>query len=247
MYSAECKKNPCKHEGTCYIKKGTETCDCKGTGYEGRTCEKETNIACKACEHGVCNEENSYTCVCLEGYEGPNCKKDKDECLNDPCNNGQCINEIGDYRCECTTGLRGKNCEININECDSSPCQNNGKCKDGLGKFMCKCDGTGFEGDTCEIPINDCKEDSCGEHGTCQDLVNNVTCICETGYEGAKCQFPTCLASLCQNNSPCKELGSDLRNPDYECQCTEGFSGKNCQTQDYSMFTMFLKNVSLVC
>ena len=43
MFSDECKKNPCEHEGKCYIKNGTETCNCKGTGYEGENCEKDIN------------------------------------------------------------------------------------------------------------------------------------------------------------------------------------------------------------
>ena len=107
---------------------------------------------------------------------------------------------------------------------------------------MCDCGGTGFEGDTCEVPINDCKSDSCGEHGACEDLVNNVSCHCKKGYEGAKCQFPTCLASLCQNNSTCNDLGSNQHNPGDECKGAEGFSGKNCQTQ-YSKFAMILKKM----
>ena len=131
-------------------------CNCKGTSYEGLTCEKKINIACRDCDHGDCNEGNSFKCVCHDGYDGPNCEIDKDECKpNEPCKNGQCKNEIGDYRCECETGFDGKNCQININKCESDPCQHNGKCKDGLGKFMCECDGTGFEGDTCENPIDD--------------------------------------------------------------------------------------------
>ena len=35
----------------------------------------------------------------------------QDDCRNDPCQNGQCIDLKNDYRCECHTGYSGRNCD----------------------------------------------------------------------------------------------------------------------------------------
>ena len=36
-----------------------------------------------------------------------------DDCLENPCQNGRCIDLANDYRCECQTGYGGKNCDFN--------------------------------------------------------------------------------------------------------------------------------------
>lgn len=33
-------------------------------------------------------------------------------CVNDPCENGQCLNKLNSYICNCSAGFTGKNCEI---------------------------------------------------------------------------------------------------------------------------------------
>lgn len=41
-----------------------------------------------------------YSCVCLQGWTGPNCDQDINECLAVPSvciNNGQCINRSPGY------------------------------------------------------------------------------------------------------------------------------------------------------
>lgn len=46
---------------------------------------------------------------------------DIDECLNDPCVNGQCINTDGSFRCECPLGysldISGVRCEGQFTHC----------------------------------------------------------------------------------------------------------------------------------
>ena len=36
---------------------------------------------------------------------------DINECSNNPCIHGKCIDGINSYECECQPGYRGKNCE----------------------------------------------------------------------------------------------------------------------------------------
>ena len=44
-------------------------------------------------------------CVCKDGWLGPLCEQDRDECVSSPCGaNTQCTNAAGSYRCECLTG-----------------------------------------------------------------------------------------------------------------------------------------------
>ena len=36
----------------------------------------------------------------------------RDDCLDNPCQNGQCIDLKNDYRCECQSGYGGKKCNL---------------------------------------------------------------------------------------------------------------------------------------
>ena len=36
-----------------------------------------------------------------------------DDCRNNPCQNGKCIDLENDYRCDCQSGYSGKNCDQN--------------------------------------------------------------------------------------------------------------------------------------
>ena len=35
-----------------------------------------------------------------------------DDCLDNPCPNGKCIDLANDYKCDCNPGFAGKNCEF---------------------------------------------------------------------------------------------------------------------------------------
>jgi hypothetical protein len=72
------------------------------------------------CQHaGVCIDEvAAYTCVCIDGFSGPNCEIDINECVSKPCQNGaNCTDVLAGYICHCVDGFNGSNCEIDIDEC----------------------------------------------------------------------------------------------------------------------------------
>jgi probable HAF family extracellular repeat protein len=56
-----------------------------------------------------------YRCECSNGYEGPDCTDDVDECAATPgpCTNGEaCRNFPGTFGCPCPVGFIGEECEL---------------------------------------------------------------------------------------------------------------------------------------
>lgn len=59
------------------------------------------------CEHaGKClNTLGSFECQCLQGYTGPRCEIDVNECVSSPCqNDATCLDQIGEFQCICMPG-----------------------------------------------------------------------------------------------------------------------------------------------
>lgn len=59
------------------------------------------------CEHGgrCLNTKGSFQCKCLQGYEGPRCEMDVNECKSNPCqNDATCLDQIGGFHCICMPG-----------------------------------------------------------------------------------------------------------------------------------------------
>ncbi|GCB74441.1 hypothetical protein scyTo_0003531 [Scyliorhinus torazame] len=93
---------------------------------------------------GKCAEGISQVCQCPEGFQGPRCQYDVNECVteNGGCQD-QCCNTIGSYYCKCPTGQRlatnGKFCQ-DVDECTvvNGGCQQS--CVNTQGSFYCECE-----------------------------------------------------------------------------------------------------------
>ena len=138
------------------------------------------------CEHdGICvNTPGSFACNCSQGFTGPRCETNVNECESHPCQNeGSCLDDPGTFRCVCMPGFTGTQCEIDINECGPNPCLNGGTCTDMVNGFRCTC-ANGFTGFRCQINIDDCMSDPCKNGGYCEDSIGGYRCQCLAGYTG---------------------------------------------------------------
>lgn len=148
-------------------------------GYEGdgRTCTPAD--ICSANNGGcyplaTCSSvtgSNIPICTCPPGYVGngfgpTGCTQLSDICqTNNPCVNGQCLNNPSGYTCVCDPGWMGTNCDQDIDECTSNPCQNGGTCTDGINGYICTCNSQ-WTGPHCDIPQQECGGVLSGPAGT---------------------------------------------------------------------------------
>tara|TARA_B100000900_G_scaffold244431_1_gene207853 strand:+ start:401 stop:2284 length:1884 start_codon:yes stop_codon:yes gene_type:complete len=97
----------CNNGGSCSVIEGGYTCDCSDTGFEGDTCQDQTDLCasinCGA--HGSCNDGR---CQCEAGYSGDRCQ-DHNPCHDVVCTHGRC--NVGTGRCMCTRGYTGAQCD----------------------------------------------------------------------------------------------------------------------------------------
>jgi hypothetical protein len=78
--------------------------------------------------------------VYLTGFEGPNCEKNIDDCVQASCpDNRVCVDGVNGYDCRCRQGFTGDNCTTSIDFCEENPCQNNATCTDTYGNYTCTC------------------------------------------------------------------------------------------------------------
>eukprot|EP00494_Astrolonche_serrata_P022810 UN23067 len=63
----------------------------------------------------MCSAVDSYSCVCVAGFEGDMCETNIDDCSVNGCMNGsQCVDGDDSYTCDCMPGFEGEMCEIEI-------------------------------------------------------------------------------------------------------------------------------------
>ena len=178
---------------------------------------------------------------CPEGFSGPSCAVDVDECEPDPCQNGgTCTDGIASFTCtcapgfsgptcetsdECPPGFAGATCEIDVDECAGDPCENGGACTDGIASFTCDCP-PGFTGATCEIDVDECANDPCENGGACTDGIASFTCDCPPGFTGATCEIDVdeCAGDPCENGGACTDGIAT-----FSCDCPPGFTGATCE------------------
>lgn len=84
----------------------------------GTHCEIADNACVQpnVCQNGgSCRPDGElgFECICPDGFYGPRCENEIDECIEQPCSNGaECINKINDFECICPPGWMGKTCQI---------------------------------------------------------------------------------------------------------------------------------------
>ncbi|XP_028618437.1 EGF-like and EMI domain-containing protein 1 [Grammomys surdaster] len=194
-----------------------------------------------------CSDGDAQQCLCSQGFHGPHCQYDINECAvdNGGCQD-RCCNTIGSYYCVCQAGQKleedGRGCE-DVDECAmvNGGCQQ--RCINTLGTFHCECD-TGYRRHTDERTcirieleiVNICEENNGGCSHHCEPAIGGAHCSCNHGHQlntdGKTCidfdeceSGEACCAQLCINY-----LGG------YECSCGEGFQissdGCGCDALD---------------
>ncbi|KAK7476341.1 hypothetical protein BaRGS_00032400 [Batillaria attramentaria] len=249
--------SPC--EDVAYGPNCSLTCVCSGRGVQchrvkGCICQEGwTGSHCKndvnECEVNpdICgddmecnNNEGSFTCDCLSGYEknvDGNCS-DIDECAGGmACGEyEQCSNVPGSFYCDCVEGYFKDNgtctdtdeCSINEGGCQQ-------KCINFDGSFNCECHfGYTLNTDrsTCTQTYEPCSNTTCVQGCTLSDEDREV-CFCFTGYalqpDGHSClDCPDgTWGENCVHHCECG-LGTDLCDVTRGCVCKDGWTGDKC-------------------
>ncbi|XP_018562983.1 protein kinase C-binding protein NELL1-like isoform X3 [Anoplophora glabripennis] len=138
----------CDINAECINTQGSYHCGCKeGYSGNGHSCHPICKQNCL--NGGICRSPGK--CACPNGYTGPSCERDLDECSTNShrCANASiCVNMIGWYYCQCKQGYEnpyidnklGTKC-IDVNECDSDlhTCHPSAQCINIDGSFKCEC------------------------------------------------------------------------------------------------------------
>ncbi|XP_006815798.1 uncharacterized protein LOC100375670 [Saccoglossus kowalevskii] len=175
-----------------------------------------------------------YVCLCATGYYGQLCNigTGPTQCAYNPCINGGTCSMVNNVMtCTCLSGYYGDVCEIVQDPCDSMPCLNGGTCfqaGNGLSAYVCLC-ASGYTGTNCEGSNGrECYYGSTryNEFATRQEDCN----VCECLNGGWSCTTNPCSTNPC-DSEPCQHDGTCLHaNTQYMCQCTDGYTGFNCET-----------------
>jgi len=131
---------PCQNGATCN-NTGPNQYECLcAAGFEGDSCERETN----ECDPNPCMNGGNCT-VCDVSMAS------LISCVLCTCCASQGMDT--DHSCSCMNGFTGRHCEVTINSCLDVRCSGNGQCMEsGAGSFTCVCD-LGYTGDLCGIRL----------------------------------------------------------------------------------------------
>ena len=151
---------------------------------------------------GTCSPSSSPTCMCGDGWTGPNCSR---PVCGLGCGQGTCT---APGVCSCQAGWGGASC---TNATCLGGCVH-GACTQ---PDTCRCD-LGWTGASCSSVFTGCVDDSGCGHGICV----GSQCQCLPGWIGSTCNTPTCNVSCV--HGICVGLNT--------CSCFVGFSGPSCSS-----------------
>ncbi|KAH9524467.1 hypothetical protein Btru_054657 [Bulinus truncatus] len=242
---------------------GSFNCSCQNgfvLDHDGITCKDCQNGAYGSSCSGVCDcdldhmiycDKKNGTCYCMEGWEGPNCKTDINECLENPnhCNSTNheiCTNMPGSFDCSCEVGFhkdKGNTCIECHNGKYGTNCSSLCICDQVHSMYCDKTNGTchckdGWEGPGCRTDINECLINSnrCNStnHKFCSNKPGSFDCSCEAGYhkdnEGTCIECPAGTYGYnCSTSCHCKESKTNVCNKiSGMCTCLNGWYGSDC-------------------
>ncbi|BFZ08590.1 hypothetical protein BsWGS_11629 [Bradybaena similaris] len=205
--------SPCRNNATCNNILGAFLCEC-AEGWTGALCDVDVNEClqspdiCRKTDnftdpenstdyHTLCTNTNpGYLCTCEEGWTGPLCNEDINECLQSPdictaevmsTNPGNstdyhtlCVNSIPGYVCICQEGWAGGDlCNEDIDECTENP-------------YICSLVNDSSDNNS----LSDSNLNS--YHAVCVNTHPGFQCICSEGWTGENCDIDihTVTASL---------------------------------------------------
>ncbi|KAG1651953.1 Protein crumbs [Nymphon striatum] len=218
----DCEGQPCVSDGNCTDLIKDYQCNCH-TGYGGKNCEEDINECLTTpCQNdALCLEKSNrtlyeinykgmfsdpftyatsggYICECVLGFNGTDCENNIDDCVNNLCVNGTCVDGINNYSCECIPGFEGAYCDLEIDECERySPCENEGTCIDLIGDYECQCVGL-FGGKNCSDELIGCVDNQCANEAKCHPYIESgehkYTCECRNGFYEKFCEISSSLS-----------------------------------------------------
>ncbi|OAF71325.1 Epidermal growth factor-related protein 1 [Intoshia linei] len=213
----------CMNDGVC--EDGTCLCNYP---FHGSYCEMSSLCNPNPCErNGKCEQISfdMFICHCKDGWTGPRCLDDLNECELNPCfHNGKCRNLLADFECECPPQWHGKTCELSMKPCVSHKCLHAIECiVTGNYTYKCVC-LEGYTGADCEKKINYCENNECENDSLCVPINNSYSCHCDEGFTGLFCQtdIDECDTNICQHGQCVNVHGG------FYCNCELKYYGDIC-------------------
>lgn len=97
-----------------FVQLDRQTVICLLLNFAGQHCTEdvdECRLQPNTCQNGgTCsNLPGSYVCVCVNGWSGPDCSENIDDCATAACSPGStCIDRVASFICLCPHGKTGK-------------------------------------------------------------------------------------------------------------------------------------------